>query len=108
LFRADNEAIDVKWEIIYEQEDDVKQDDSEASMPLPGKSGIVNGPARGHAASNSVGEIGMWRACDCQYSVITSAGNYWNVVALNLSVNSQLMVNFDRVSEIWVCEFVTN
>ena len=37
----------------------MKQDDSEASMPLPGKSGIVNGPARGHAASNSVGEIGM-------------------------------------------------
>lgn len=64
LFRADNEAVDVKWEIIYEQDDDTKQDDSEASMPLPSKTGVTNGPARSHATSTSVGEIGMWWTSD--------------------------------------------
>lgn len=54
LFRADNEAIDVKWEIIYEQDEDTKQDDSEASMPLPSTTGRVTGPA----ASTNVSEIG--------------------------------------------------
>ena len=58
LFRADNEAIDVKWEIIYEQDDDTKQDDSEASMPLPSKPGVTTGPARGHTTSTNVSEIG--------------------------------------------------
>lgn len=58
LFRADNEAVDIKWEIIYEQDDDSKQDDSEASMPLPSKSSIATGRARGHGASAHVGEIG--------------------------------------------------
>jgi len=58
LFRADNEAIDVKWEIIYEQDEDTKQDDSEASMPLPSKTGIMSGPAQSYAAGANVSEIG--------------------------------------------------
>ena len=60
LFRADNEAIDVKWEIVYEHDEDTKQDDSEASMPLPSKPGITSDPARSHTTSASVREIGMF------------------------------------------------
>lgn len=56
LFRADNEAIDVKWDIIYEQDEDTKQDDSEASMPLPSKTSVVSGPQKSYATS--VSEIG--------------------------------------------------
>ena len=58
LFRADNEAIDVKWEIIYEQDEDTKQDDSEASMPLPSKAGVVTGKAQSYATGANVSEIG--------------------------------------------------
>jgi len=58
LFRADNEAVDVKWEIIYEQDEDTKQDDSEASMPLPSKAGVTAGPARNTTAGASASEIG--------------------------------------------------
>lgn len=57
LFRADNEAIDVKWEIVYEQDEDTKQDDSEASMPLPSKTGVVTGKAQSYATGANVSEI---------------------------------------------------
>ena len=56
LFRADNEAVDVKWELVYEQDEDTKQDDSEASMPLPNKTGAATGHVRSHATN--VSEIG--------------------------------------------------
>ena len=62
LFRADNEAIDVKWEIIYEQDEDTKQDDSEASMPLPSKPGITADAGRSHTTGANVSEIG--RSCN--------------------------------------------
>ena len=60
LFRADNEAVDVKWEIIYEQDEDTKQDDSEASMPLPSKTGVTADAGRSHAAGANISEIGRW------------------------------------------------
>jgi len=58
LFRADNEAVDIKWEIIYEQDEDTKQDDSEASMPLPSKAGITASSARSSTARANASEIG--------------------------------------------------
>jgi len=59
LFCADNEAVDVKWEVIYEQDEDTKQDDSEASMPLPSKTSTTNAPTRSHTTGANISEIGM-------------------------------------------------
>jgi transcription initiation factor TFIID subunit 7 len=66
LFRADSEAIDVKWEIVYEQEEEEsKLDDAESSMPgtLPaltetnvGASGNVRGGIKESISAAEIAE----------------------------------------------------
>lgn len=60
MFRADSEAIDVKWEIVYEQEDLKQEENTESSLPgLSGTAGQSdNIPTISH--SISAGELGRF------------------------------------------------
>lgn len=61
LFRADSDAIDVKWEIIYEQQDDgeSKLDDLDTSSTAPADVSSSSVAVGGQRPAVSFAEIGM-------------------------------------------------
>lgn len=66
LFRADGDAVDVKWEVIYEQQDDgeSKLDDLDASStaPVDIESGNIE-TGGGRRPAVSFAEIGKRIVC---------------------------------------------